>query len=62
MTFASRSTISSSTSSLRIAWDYGRGFDPQLERGIAEALRLIEEYPAATPTPEQLPYRGYPKQ
>ncbi|QBD75474.1 peptidase [Ktedonosporobacter rubrisoli] len=41
--------------------DYARGFDPQLERGIAEALRLIEEYPAATPTPEQHPYRGYPK-
>jgi tricorn protease len=41
--------------------DYARGFDPQLERGIAEALRLIEEYPAATPKPEQHPYRGYPK-
>jgi tricorn protease len=41
--------------------DYQRGFDPQLDRGIAEALRLIEEYPAATPTPEQHPYRGYPK-
>jgi tricorn protease len=41
--------------------DYARGLDPQLERGIAEALRLIEEYPAATPTPEQHPYRGYPK-
>ena len=47
--------------SLRIPWDYGRGFDPQLERGSAEALRLIKEYPAATPTPEQHPYRGYPK-
>ncbi|HZO73967.1 MAG TPA: PDZ domain-containing protein [Ktedonobacteraceae bacterium] len=41
--------------------DYARGFDPQLVRGIAEALRLIEEYPAATPTPEQPPYRGYLK-
>ena len=41
--------------------DYARGFDPQLERGIAEAQRLIEEYPAATPKPGQHPYRGYPK-
>jgi tricorn protease len=42
--------------------DYARSFDPQLERGIAEALHLIEEYPAATPVPEQHPYRGYPKE
>jgi hypothetical protein len=42
--------------------DYALGFDPQLERGIVEALRLIEEYPATTPAPEQHPYRGYPKQ
>jgi tricorn protease len=41
--------------------DYARGFDPQLERGITEALHLIEEHPVATPTPEQHPYRGYPK-
>jgi tricorn protease len=42
--------------------DYARGVDPQLARGIAEALRTVEEHPAATPTPEQHPYRGYPKQ
>ncbi|HEY7348399.1 MAG TPA: PDZ domain-containing protein [Ktedonobacterales bacterium] len=41
--------------------DYARGFDPQLERGIAEALRLLEEYPAETPTPVQPPRRGYPR-
>ncbi len=40
--------------------DYARGVDPQLERAIAEALRLVEEYPAATPTPVQPPRRGYP--
>jgi tricorn protease len=40
--------------------DYARGVDPQLERGIAEALRLAEEHPASTPTPEKPPYRGYP--
>ncbi len=41
--------------------DYARGFDPQLARGIAEALRLLEEYPAETPTPPQPPRRGYPR-
>ena len=41
--------------------DYARGFDPQLARGIAEALRLLEEHPATTPTPVQPPRRGYPR-
>ncbi len=41
--------------------DYTRGFDPQLARGIAEALRLVEEYPAQTPTPGQPPHRGFPR-
>ncbi|HEY7357160.1 MAG TPA: PDZ domain-containing protein [Ktedonobacterales bacterium] len=41
--------------------DYARGFDAQLARGIAEALRLVEEYPAATPTPDKPPRRGYPR-
>jgi len=42
--------------------DYARGFDPQLDRAIAEALRLVEEYPAQTPAPVQPPRRGYPQQ
>ena len=40
--------------------DYARGADPQLDRAIAEALRLAEEHPSPTPTPEKHPYRGYP--
>jgi tricorn protease len=36
------------------------GQDPQLERGIAEALRLVAEHPSATPTPEPRPNRGFP--
>ena len=39
---------------------YMAGKDPQLERGIAEALRLIEERPAPTPTPGPRPNRGFP--
>jgi tricorn protease len=39
---------------------YAAGTDPQLERGIAEALRLIAERPAPTPTPGPRPERGYP--
>jgi tricorn protease len=41
--------------------DYARGFDPQLARGIAEALRLVEEYPSLDPTPDKPPRRGYPQ-
>jgi tricorn protease len=41
--------------------DYARGFDPQLARGIAEALRLVEEHPSQTPAPEKPPRRGYPR-
>jgi tricorn protease len=40
--------------------DYAKGADPQLDRAIAEALRLAKEYPSPTPTPEKHPYRGYP--
>ncbi len=40
--------------------DYANGVDPQLDRAIAEALRLVEENPAPTPTPEPHPHRGYP--
>lgn len=38
--------------------DYVNELDPQLERAIAEALRLIEEYPALEPKPEERPRRG----
>jgi tricorn protease len=38
--------------------DYVNEIDPQLERAIAEALRLIEEYPALEPKPEERPRRG----
>ena len=40
--------------------DYARGVDAQLERAIAEALRLAEAHPSPTPTPQERPYRGYP--
>ncbi len=40
--------------------DYARGVDAQLERAIAEALRLAEEYPSPTPTPAERPNLGYP--
>jgi tricorn protease len=38
--------------------DYARGNDPQLNRAIQEALRLIEERPAFEPKPEDRPRRG----
>ncbi len=38
--------------------DYINKLNPQLERAIAEALRLIEEYPALEPKPEERPRRG----
>jgi tricorn protease len=38
--------------------DYARGDDPQLTRGIAEALRLLEERPPATPEPKERPHLG----
>jgi tricorn protease len=40
--------------------DYARGVDSQLERAVAEALRLAGAHPSPNPTPEQRPYRGYP--
>jgi tricorn protease len=38
--------------------DYARGVDPQLDRAIAEALRLLAERDVATPTPGPRPDRG----
>jgi len=38
--------------------DYVKGIDPQLERAIAEALRLIEERPSLEPKPGERPRRG----
>src|SRR5216684_3751711 len=35
--------------------DFARGDDPQLDRAIAEALRMIEEKPALEPEPEERP-------
>ena len=35
--------------------DYVNTFDPQLDRAIAEALRLIEEMPTLEPKPEERP-------
>jgi tricorn protease len=35
---------------------YAAGTDPQLERGIAEALRLVAEHPAPIPTPAPRPH------
>lgn len=37
---------------------YVAGEDPQLDRAIQEALRLIEENPSQTPVPEPHPNRG----
>ena len=39
---------------------YVAGTDPQLERAIAEALKLVAEHPAPTPTPGPRPNRGFP--
>jgi tricorn protease len=41
---------------------YIAGADPQLERAIAEAQRLMAERSTATPTPERPPFRIYPIQ
>lgn len=38
--------------------DYVNKRDPQLERAIAEALRLIKEHPALEPKPGERPRRG----
>ncbi|HET9918637.1 MAG TPA: PDZ domain-containing protein [Ktedonobacteraceae bacterium] len=38
--------------------DYVNNKDPQLERSIAEALRLLEERPGLEPTPEERPKKG----
>jgi tricorn protease len=38
--------------------DYVRGADPQLERAIAEALRLIKEQPSLEPKPGDRPRFG----
>ena len=38
--------------------DYVNDVDPQLERAIAEALRLIEERPFLEPNPGERPQRG----
>lgn len=35
--------------------DYAQSLDPQLDRAIAEALRMIEERPALEPKPEERP-------
>jgi tricorn protease len=35
--------------------DYVNNVDPQLDRAIAEALRLIQERPALEPKPEERP-------
>ncbi|HEY7022058.1 MAG TPA: PDZ domain-containing protein [Ktedonobacterales bacterium] len=40
--------------------DFAAGRDPQLERGIAEALRLIAEQPPAKPAPGPRPSRAAP--
>ncbi len=39
---------------------YMAGKDPQLERAIAEAVKLVEEHPAPTPAPEPRPHWAYP--
>jgi tricorn protease len=38
--------------------DYAQEDDPQLERAIAEALRLIDEQPTLEPMPSERPRRG----
>ncbi len=38
--------------------DYVQGVDPQLNRAIAEALRLIEEVPVLEPRPGEKPRRN----
>lgn len=41
--------------------DYANNVDPQLDRAIAEALRLIEERPALEPKPGERPHLGRQK-
>ncbi|MGH2587768.1 MAG: S41 family peptidase [Dehalococcoidia bacterium] len=41
--------------------DYARGADPQLERAIAEALRLLAERPAHRPAPVERPRFSPPR-
>jgi tricorn protease len=38
--------------------DFVNNVDPQLDRAIIEALRMIEEFPALEPKPEERPKRG----
>jgi tricorn protease len=38
--------------------DYAANQDPQLQRAVSEALRLIEEYPVLEPQPGERPRRG----
>ena len=38
---------------------YVAGKDPQLERAVAEAVKLVEERPAPTPAPGPRPERGF---
>jgi tricorn protease len=38
--------------------DYASGRDPQLERAIAEAMRIADEYPALEPKPGEKPRKG----
>ncbi len=40
--------------------DYAAGRDPQLERAIAEAKRLMQERPSPTPEPGPRPDRSFP--
>lgn len=39
--------------------DFARGDDPQLDRAIAESLRMIEEKPALAPEPEERPRKAW---
>ncbi len=39
--------------------DFARGDDPQLDRAISEALRMIEEKPALEPEPEERPRKAW---
>ncbi|WP_236065340.1 S41 family peptidase [Reticulibacter mediterranei] len=38
--------------------DYAKNIDPQLDRAIAEALKMIEERPTLEPQPGERPYLG----
>jgi tricorn protease len=40
--------------------DYARGADPQLERALSEALRLVDERPSKTPEPGPRPQKPLP--